>query len=272
MAVTKLDEWTSVSASSTLTKAISAGNRRMALVFVATRLGGGVNAIVQSVDYGGEKMINPTGWSRVSAGGSVRIHISGWYLRETDIALRSDNVITPTYSNTPSESIITCAVFSGVNQRARPFLERAGALTGLSTPNPFTTLDMTVNPFSYAVGAVCAVPGTTVSWHSDLTERIDVTDNLLTLSVADGFNTSGGLLQVEGTFATQNRAAGLSCEINNRYLRRLEDFDDGKICECGHHRHKHGLKIRDVAGTPTGEYQESHCRVCECENYIEDTG
>lgn len=267
--VAKLDEWTSASASSTLTKAVSAGNRRMALVIVATRLGGSTNAIVQSVDYGGEKMINPTGWARTSAGGAVRIHISGWYLREADIALRSNNVITPTYDNTPSESIIACATFSGVNQRARPFLERAGALTALSTPNPFTTIDVTVNPESYAVGAVCAVPNTTVTWHSDLTERIDTTDNLLTLSIADGFNTSGGLLQVEGTFASQNRAAGLSCEINNRFLRRVEDHIDGKVCECGHGRTDHGLSINV---SRVGTFLDHHCEECECEQWIEDTG
>ena len=268
--VAKLDEWTSAAASTTLTKAISAGTRRCALVFIATRLGGGVNAIVNSVDYGGEKMINPTGWARTSAGGAVRIHISGWYLREADIAQISNNIITPTYSNTPSESIIACATFTGVNQRARPFSERNGALTALSTPNPFTTLDVTVNPDSFAVGAVCAVPNTTVSWHSDLTERIDTTDNLLTLSIADGTNSTVKEMQIEGTFASQNRAAGLSCEINPRYALRLEDFDDGKLCVCGHPRHKHGLKIRDVSGTPTAEYQETHCRVCGHEEYIED--
>ncbi len=268
MAVAKLDEWVSASASSTLTRTVSAGNRRTVWAVVATRLGGSTNAIVTSVDFGGEKMTNLN--QRTSAGGAVRIHISTWYLREVDIAIRSNNTITPTYDNTPSESIIAAASFSGTNQRARPVLERNGALTDTSTPNPFTTLDITVNPQSYAVGAVCAVPNTTVSWHSDLTERIDTTDNLLTLSIADGLNTSGGLLQVEGTFATQNRAAGLSFEVNNRYLLRLESFDDGKICVCGHPRHKHGLKIRDVSGTPTPEYQESHCRVCNHEEYIED--
>lgn len=46
-------------------------------------------------------------------------------------------------------------------------------------------------------------------------------------------------------------------------------FDDGKMCICGHRRLDHGLIIKDVAGTPTPTYQDTHCRRCEHESYVE---
>ncbi len=268
MAIAKLDEWVASPGTSTLTRTASAGSRRMGWAVSATRNTGGVIAATTAMDYGGlpMKLLN----QRSHPGGAVRLHLSLWSIREDYIADRDNNIITPTYDNTPANTILAAAIFSGCQQRARVSLERAGALTNASTPNPFTTLDFTLNPESYGFGAVAAVPATTVSWHADMTERIDVQDGQLTLSIADVVDAAGGLKQVEGTFASQNRALGLSVEIANRYRRRLEDYlGPADRCVCGHLRAHHGLLINE---SRVGTFLDTHCRHCECEQYVLESG
>jgi len=213
MAVAKIDNWefTAAASATTLTlTGVTAGSDRLIVCFVASEADPpGATAI----SIGGQSGEQISG-SPIQAGtGAFSQVVSGWIIKETAIAARSNDIITITFTTAPAVVCITAAVFSGVDQTT-PIIEYQEGQSGAATPNPIP-VDITVDSVdNYVVACSGCGNSTTASWASPLTEQTEVvTGASSTTSVADLDPTSTGNTTVECTWASQNRAAIMSIEI-----------------------------------------------------------
>ena len=214
MAVAKIDNWefTSTNSTNTLTlTGVTAGTNRLIVCFVTSEA---TPPVATAISIGGESGEQISG-SPIQAGtGTTAQVVSGWIIKETAIAARSNDTITITFTTQPTTVSITAAVFSGVDQTT-PIIEYQEGQTGAATPNPITTVDITVDSVdNYVVACSGCGNSTTAAWAGPLTEQTEVIMNATaTSSVADLDPVSTGNTTVECTWGSQNRAAIMSIEI-----------------------------------------------------------
>jgi len=229
MAVARLDASASAAAS-TLNYTVSAGSDRCLIVCFGSEYNGSTS--VTSVDYGGQAMVQA--FSIQTADSGYAANTSCWYLLDAGITAASGNTITPTYSTTPADEMITAASYTGVNQTggASTVLETATAESNESTPNPFTTIDLTEASGNLVVAAITCGNATTFTWAADMTEQEDLADASSAMSFADRLSTTNANVTIEATVASQNRASAGSAEFAAAPVFSLEQegyrwYDDG---------------------------------------------
>ena len=166
---------------------------------------------VTGVDYGGQAMVKVRTEVAIT---SISNLVSVWYLLETEIALASGNVITPTYSNTADllDEIIHAASYAGARQDAQVVVENKGDIS--TGTNPITTVDLIESNGNLIFGAGVIgepAPEGVASWQSDLTEQTDILDSSSAGSIADRLSTTENSVTVELTWVGPvNRAAVIS--------------------------------------------------------------
>ena len=113
------------------------------------------------------------------------------------------------------DKIIHAASYEYVDQTggATTLLETATAETNESTPNPFTTLDLTEAKENLIVAIVGCGNASSATWQSDMTEETDQVASSSFSSMSDRRSITDANVTIEGTIASQNRAAGGSAEF-----------------------------------------------------------
>jgi len=210
MPVTRLDTAASVAAA-TQAYTVGAGSNRILVAFFSWEFNGQIT--ITGVTYGGQTMVQAFIQDTPDAGFSHGV--ACFYILDAGIAAASTNVITPTYNLTPADEIIHAASYEGVDQTggATTLLETNTAETNASTPNPFTTLDLTEADGNVVVAIVGGGNASTCVWQADMTEQTDQADASSFSSVSDRLSTTNANVTIEGTIASQNRASGGSAEF-----------------------------------------------------------
>lgn len=205
MSITRLDVSASAVAS-TLAYAVSAGSDRLLVVMVSAEWGGSSNEnrVPDDVDYGGQPMVKArTELAGVPAG--TQSNASIWYLLDAGIAAAVGTTITPTWSNPldVNEEIIQAASYEGAKQDSGVVIEHKGDNVEATTPNPFTTVDLTESDGNLIVaqGAIGDnAPAGVASWQADMTEQEDTSGTTMAASFADRLSTTGGNVTIELTW------------------------------------------------------------------------
>ena len=209
-AISRLDAATSVAAS-TLNYSVSAGSNRILVACFSWEFNGQTD--ITGVTYGGQTMTQVFQQDTPDTGLSAGV--ACFYILDAGIQAASGTTISPTYSTAPADEIIHAASYAGVDQTggATTVPETATAETNETTPNPFTTIDITEASGNLVIAIVTTGNATTATWQSDMTEQTDQTDASSFSSLADRLSTTNANVTVEGTIASQNRAAGGSAEF-----------------------------------------------------------
>lgn len=197
----------------TLAHTVPAGQNRMLVACFSHEING--QTAVTSVDYGGQAMVQAvqldTPDSGFSAGASI------WYLLEAEIAAASTNIITPTYSTGPAQSIIHAQAYAGVNQTGGATTNPAtnSAESNESTPNPLIA-DLTETDDGAVVAINASGNNSSTIWlggATGMTERTDQNAGSSHSSMADRLSDSNSNVDIEGTVANQNRAVTCSASF-----------------------------------------------------------
>lgn len=210
MAITRLDASTSAAAT-TLAYTVSSGVNRCLIVLFGVEHSAATQ--VTAVDYGGQAMANA--FNIVTADAGYCANTSCWYLLDAGITAASTNVITPTYSVTPLEEIISAASYENVDQTggSTTVPATATAETNAATPNPFTTIDLTEVSGGLIVAGIACGNATTFTWQADMTEQEDTAAGSCAASFADRLSTTNANVTIEATVASQNRASAGSARF-----------------------------------------------------------
>jgi len=125
----------------------------------------------------------------------------------------SNTIITPTYTGSPTDKLIAAGTYGNVDQTT-PIVENHSD-GGEPGDNPFTTIDIAGTTGNAVVAAVGSGIDATTSWETvqGLSEQRDFVVGTSSLSTADALVTATGTVTVEGTLSVQNRAVGMSLEL-----------------------------------------------------------
>ena len=226
MAIARLDAAVSVAAN-TLAYTVSAGFNRM--LVVCTSYEAQAQRTTTGIDYGGQAMVQSVQQDTPDAGPTFGCSI--WYILEAGIAAAVGNVITPTISGTFDDQMIHAISYVRANQTggATTNPATASAETNEATPNPVVA-DLT----EATGGAVVAITGsgnnTTHTWSAAMTEQTDQAGGTTASSMADRLSSTSANVDIEGTSASQNRAA--ICSASFAF--------GGIIPQSMHHYRNHG--------------------------------
>jgi hypothetical protein len=199
--------------SSTLGYSVSSGSNRVLIVHIGWESTANDTA-VSGVTYGGQSMTEAFQIATPDSGYSAGV--ASYYILDAGIAAASGNTISPSFSGTsPDDIMITAASYEGVNQTggSTTVPETHTAETNESTPNPFTTIDITETSGNLVVAAITCGNSTSFTWHSDMTEQEDVAAASSATGFADRLAVTGSNVTIEATVADQNRAAAGSAEF-----------------------------------------------------------
>jgi len=192
----------------TLVYTVSSGTNRVLLAFFGWE--NSTAMTLDSVDYGGQAMT--PAFNIVTADAGVVAGSACFYLTDVGIDAASTNVITPTYSETPNSNQLHAASYENLNQSS-PLVQTKTDETNASTPNPFTTLDLTEAIDNLVVAIVAGGNNTTHSWQSDMTEQTDIGSGTSSSSMGDRLSRTNANVTIEVTVLSQNRAAAGSAEF-----------------------------------------------------------
>ncbi len=203
MAIARLDTAASAGAD-TQSFTVGAGSNRMLVVCVSYEAQN--QRTVSSVDYGGQAMVERIEIDTPDAGPTFGCAI--YYLLETAIAAASTTTITPTISGTYDDIALHAISYTGVNQTggATTSPASASAETNEDSPNPVVA-DLTEANNGIVVAVTGTGNATTHTWGSDMTEQTDQTNGTMGSSMSDRLSVTDGNVNIEGTSASQNRAA-----------------------------------------------------------------
>lgn len=209
-AVARLGGAASVAAT-TLAHTVNAGDDRLLVACFSNEDDPGTS--VASVLYGDQAMIKSV--SAITSNIGLHSSTSIWYLLETAIAAASTNVITPTYSPLgPADEIIHAQAYEGVNQTGGATTNPAATsnFSNSATPNPLI-VDLTETINGCVVAMSTSGNASSTVWNAAMTEQTDQLDLSSHSSMADRLSTTGGNVDIEGTIASQNRAASCSASF-----------------------------------------------------------
>jgi len=212
MAVSRNGAWSS-GAASTLTHVNPPGNKRIMVVAFCAE--SSTTADVTSVDYGGQALT--PGPERTEGAGAAWLQMEIWYLLEAGIAAATNTTITPTYDVSLSREIIAAATFDDVDQTT-PVPEQNTDGTNASTPNPLTGADI-VEAIGNAIvaaggnGQGTDDPPSGVTWNSPMMEQIELTTDSNAITTADRLSITDANVDIEPTWASQNRSTLVSIEL-----------------------------------------------------------
>jgi len=164
---------------------------------------------VTGIDYGGQAL---TQGPEITAGSGPSYKIELWYLLEAGITAASGTTITVTYSNSPADEMIAAATYGGVDQTT-PIPEQNTDSTSSSTPNPLTGADIVEAVDNVVVGAGGTGQASSATWNGAMTEQVDLADASSVMTVADRLSVTNANVDIEPTWASQNRAGLVSIEI-----------------------------------------------------------
>jgi hypothetical protein len=209
--IARLDDATSVAAS-TLNYSVSAGSNRALVACFSWESNG--QSQIDGATYGGESMTQI--FQQDTPDGGYSSGAACFYILDAGIEAASGTTISPTYSGTSTDNeIIHAASYAGVDQTGggTTVLETHTAESNESTPNPFTTIDLTEASGNLVIAIVTGGNNTTASWQSDMTEQNDQADSSSFSSFADRLSDTNSNVTIEGTIASQNRASAGSAEL-----------------------------------------------------------
>lgn len=191
---------------------VSAGSDRCLVVGVQAE--GAITPDSVTVTWGGQSMVRAV-YSHVEAAGNDN-EVALFYLLEAGIAAASGSTIAITgqVANFTWHAASYTGVHQGGGSSTVPETNTDGT-TG-ATPNPLTGSDIVVGVDAAVVGLGGCGNATTALWGSDLTEQTDIQDitsPTTTGSMADGLFASGQTVNVEPTWASQNRASLCAMEL-----------------------------------------------------------
>ncbi len=209
--ISRLDAATSVAAS-TLNYSVSAGSNRVLIACFSWESNG--QSQIDSATYGGQSMTQV--FQQDTPDGGYSSGVACFYILDAGIGAASGTTITPTYSGTATDDeIIHAASYAGVDQTggATTVPETHTAESNESTPNPFTTIDITEASGNLVIAIVSGGNNTTAAWQADMTEQNDQADSSSFSSFADRLSTTNANVTIEGTVASQNRVSAGSAEF-----------------------------------------------------------
>jgi hypothetical protein len=232
--VASLNAWDNITSSdgstTTLSHASSAGADRFLLVALTAE--SSTDPAPTAVSYGGQAC-TLLGSVRTAAGTNQHT-IYVWYCKETQIAARSNDTVSVTYTYIPSGTdqglSINAATYSGVDQ-VTPIPESHSAFSDAATPNPITTVDLTTcEAGDYAVGASGDGNSDTPSWAAGVTQRVSATINATAqVTIADSAVAASGTIAIRNTWGAQNRRADYSVRLLRKLKRNFAyDVINGK--------------------------------------------
>lgn len=211
MAITRLDTAAS-GTTTTLTYSVSAGTDRGLFVFTCYEDFTAARTVT-SMDYGGQAMESIVTANTADTGSQCGA--SSWFLDDAGIAAASGSVITPTYDSGPSNEMIHAASYENVDQTGgtTTFPANATAETNESTPNPFTTVDLTEVDGGLILGFNADGNTSQRSWQSDMTEQTDTEASSMSSGLADRLSTTNANVTIECTIVGPNRSVAISIRI-----------------------------------------------------------
>ena len=208
MAVTRLDAAASGNTDGA-SYTISAGSDR--LLVIGHQVENDATPGDVTVTWGGQSLIKQV---IVTIGGANTLTIILFTLDEAGIAAASGSTIT-FGGEQPGAFTWHAASYAGVDQTT-PIPETNSDGIDDTTPNPLTGADIVAGDGAAVVAlGGCGNATTALSTSGDLTEQTDEQDvaGSSTGSYADGLFASGQTVDVEFTWASQNRAAVASMEL-----------------------------------------------------------
>lgn len=206
MAVSRIGSWSSGTAT-TLSHTNGVGSNRVMIVAVGVETAATVT--VTAIDYGGQALTRKV-FTTAGTGYSYQLEI--WILDEAGIQAATSTTITPTISGAYDDIMIAAATFGGVNQTT-PVVETNSDATAAATPNPLTGGDIVEAVGNAIVAAGGCGNATSATWNTPMTEQTDVAAASSALSTADRLSTTSANVDIECTWASQNRAALVSVEF-----------------------------------------------------------
>ncbi|MCH9029521.1 MAG: fibronectin type III domain-containing protein [Bacteroidetes bacterium] len=206
--VTRIGTWSS-GTTPTLSHTNGAGSDRIMIVAVGAEIS--TTTDVTAVSYGGQAL---TQGPQITAGTGFSYRIEIWYLLEAGIAAATNTIIIPTFgAPPPANRMIAAATYGGVDQTT-PIPEQNTDSTASSTPNPLTGADIVEADGNAVVGAGgVGNGGNSATWNAAMTEQADFSAASSAMTVADRLSTTNANVDIEPTWASQNRAALVSIEI-----------------------------------------------------------
>lgn len=210
MAISLLDAWTSVAASS-MSKTVSAGTDRMLVVCVGYE--DGADNQVSGVTYGEQALTRANdgaviAQARANLGGGFIAGSEVWYLLEAGIAAAANTTISVGFDAAVDNDMIHAASYEGVHQGggAATTKEVHIAVTASSTPNPLSVTMGDAVDGDLVVGLATCGNASNYTW-TGLAEQTERDDSSSTSSAAAALPSGSGDIVCAPTNSSQNRAA-----------------------------------------------------------------